>query len=221
MKPIYILFISILFLSSCSLALKRADKLYTAAAINKPVYDAIIVPGVPFKNGSWDSVMKARVIWSVYLYKNHYAKNIIFSGAAVYSPFYEAVIMGLYAQQLGVASENIFYDTLAKHSTENVYYSYLLAKKLKFKSIALTTDPFQSALLGSYTKKRFSSPIPHLPVNFELLKKMNNPTVSIDSMIAYKPGFESILDQESFFKRLWGTMGKQVYYGTDKKLGKL
>ncbi|HMT36887.1 MAG TPA: hypothetical protein PKC41_13585, partial [Chitinophagaceae bacterium] len=63
--------------------------------------------------------------------------------------------------------------------------------------------------------------IPHLPVNFELLKKMNNPIVSIDSMIAYKPGFESILDQESFFKRLWGTMGKQVYYGTDKKLGKL
>lgn len=70
-------------------------------------------------------------------------KNIIYSGGAVYSPYKESVIMGLFGQKLGIPSKNTFYDTLARHSTENVYYSYLLAKEIGFKSIALGADPFQ------------------------------------------------------------------------------
>jgi uncharacterized SAM-binding protein YcdF (DUF218 family) len=221
MKDLLRLFLFTILFSSCSLALKRADKLYQKANLQKPCYDAVIVPGVPFKNGSWDSVMKARVLWSVYLYHNKFTRNIIFSGAAVYTPFYEAVIMGLYAQKLGVQQEHIFFDTLAKHSTENVYYSYKLAKIQGFKSLALATDPFQSALLNAYTKRRFMSPIAHLPVNFQIIAAMNTESPQIDSMMAFKEGFISILEQESFFKRLKGTMGKQVRYGTDKALRRL
>lgn len=221
MKFYPILLLSFIFLSSCSLAIKRADRLFSEAKTKQANYDAIIVPGVPFVNNHWDSVMKARVLWSVYLYKNHFTRNIIYSGGAIYSPFYEALIMGLYAQKLGVKKEHIFYDTLAKHSTENVYYSYLMAKKLRFKTIALATDPFQSALLNSYTKRRFRSPIEHLPVDFATLRLMGTVDIDIDPKIAYKENFVSILAQESFLKRLWGTMGKQVYYGPDKVLGKL
>ncbi len=220
MKFYHLVFIVLLF-SSCSLAIRRADRLYREALVKRPVYDAIIVPGVPFQNGRWDSIMKARVIWSVYLYKNHFTKNIIYSGGAVYSHFYEAVIMGLYAQKMGVDKSHIFYDTLAKHSTENIYYSYLVAKKLRFKSVAVATDPFQSALLSSYTKRRFRSPIAHLPVNFEVLKTLDQSDYAIDSMQAFREGFESIYIKERFFKRLWGTLGRQVYYGPDKVLGKL
>ncbi len=208
-------------LCSCSLAIKRAKRLYAETEQSKVTYDAIIVPGVPFLNGRWDSVMKARVLWSVYLYKNHYTKNIIYSGAAVYSHFYEALIMGLYAQQLGVDKKHILYDTLAKHSTENIYYGYLIAKCNGFRSIALATDPFQSILLRSYTQSRFKSPINHVPVNFDILKTMNHEQITIDSMQAYKPGFVSIYQQEGFLKRLRGTMGRQVYYGPDGVLGKL
>ena len=82
---------------------------------------AIIVPGIPFNNGNWDSVMKGRVLWSYVLYKNGYTKNVIYSGSAVYSPYFEAVIMGLYAEQLGIPREHIFCETKARHSTENVY----------------------------------------------------------------------------------------------------
>jgi hypothetical protein len=127
----------------------------------------------------------------------------------------------LYAQKLGVQQEHIFFDTLAKHSTENVYYSYKLAKIQGFKSLALATDPFQSALLNAYTKRRFMSPIAHLPVNFQIIAAMNTESPQIDSMMAFKEGFISILEQESFFKRLKGTMGKQVRYGTDKALRRL
>lgn len=221
MRPLFYLLTLWILIDSCGLAVKRANKLYAKYTTEKPVYDAIIVPGVPYKLGNWDSVMKARVLWSVYLYKNGYAKNIIYSGAAVYSPYYEAIIMGLYAQKMGVPSQHIYYDTLAKHSTENVYYSYKLAKQLGFKSLALATDPFQSALLNTYTKKRFRSPVPHLPIHFETLKTLDQNTPEIDPEQAFKPSFVSIVEQEHFFKRLRGTMGKKVYYGPDKVLGKL
>lgn len=212
----------VLFISqSCSLALKRAENLYSSVRTEKTTYDAIIVPGVPLQQGMWDSVMKARVLWAVYLYKEKMTKNIIFSGAAVYTPYYEAVAMGLYAQKLGVPADRIYYDTLAKHSTENVYYSYLMAKKLGFKKLALATDPFQSVMLGSYTKRRFRSHIQHIPVIFDIIKSMDHSQLSIDYQLAYKPGFISIVDQESLGRRLMGTMGKQVYYGPDKRLGKL
>src|SRR5438067_574875 len=61
-------------------------------------FDAIIVPGVPFENGRWSQTMKSRVGWSYYLYRKGIAKNIIYSGAAVYSPYVEARIMALYGE---------------------------------------------------------------------------------------------------------------------------
>lgn len=215
------LLLSILHLESCSLALKRADNLYADVQKERYTYDAIIVPGVPLQQGLWDSVMKARVLWAVHLYQTKVTKNIIFSGGAVYTPYYEAVAMGLYAQKLGVPAKHIYYDTLAEHSTENVYFSYLMARKLGFKKLALATDPFQSVMLKAYTRRRFRSHIQHIPVIFDIIKGMNKDNLVIDPALAYRPGFVSITEKESFGKRLMGTMGKQVYYGPDKRLGKL
>lgn len=213
--------LSTLLLSSCSMLIKRGTRLYKEVEASGVVYDAIIVPGVPLKNGRWDSIMKARVLWSVYLYEKGITKNIIYSGAAVYTPFYEAVAMGLYAQKLGVPASHIFYDTLAKHSTENVYYSYLMAKQKGYKQIALATDPFQSMILKAFTRKRFATHIQHIPVNFDIVKGMNHDNPMIDSMVAYKSTFTSIVSQESLPTRLMGTFGRQIYFGPDKKLGPL
>ena len=221
-KYIYLyLLLVIVGFSSCSLALKRANRLYTEASTSKKVYDAIIVPGVPLKNGNWDSTMKSRVLWSVFLYKNNYTKNIIYSGGAVYTPYYEAVVMGLYAQQMGVPKEHIFYDTLAKHSTENVFYSYKIAKLNGFKHLALATDPFQSVMLLSFTRKRFESHIQHIPVIFDSIKTMNANNPVINYKLAYKSSFTSITEQEGITTRLKGTMGRQIDYGPTKKLGPL
>jgi len=212
----------IMYLFGCATPRKGPRKAYMQAAKLAP-FDAIIVPGVPFKNGSWDSVMKMRVLWSYILYKNGYAKNIIYSGSAVYSPYKEALIMGLYAQQLGIPKEHIFYDTKARHSTENVYYSYLVAKKHGFKTLALATDPFQSFMLKSFTRKRFGSNIYHLPIIRDSIIVYNHLDPQIDPSSAKVENFTPITEKESFRQRMRGTMGKDIRWSKykDGKVGPL
>ena len=177
---------------------------------NNKTFDAIVVPGIPYDGNSWDSLMKARVLWSYSLYKNGIARNIIYSGDAVYSPYRESSVMGKYAQELGIPKENIFYDTLAQHSTENVYYSYLLAKQLGFKTIALATDPFQAFMLRGYSKKRFGTPVYHLPFVIDTIKAYSHLKPVIDATDLKVENFVPITEQLSFFKRFKGTMGKDI-----------
>lgn len=203
------------FILGCITPRKGPQKMYDKAyelTRNKP-FDAIIVPGIPFKNGNWDTVMKARVIWAWVLYKNGFTKNVIFSGAAVYSPYKEAVVMGLYAQQLGIPPDHIFYETQARHSTENVYYSYLLAKELGFKSLALATDPFQSFLLKGFLRRRFASPIYRLPFVVDTLAAYNTVNPHIDPQTAHVDTFVSITENETFIKRTRGTFGRDIDWG--------
>lgn len=208
-------------MSSCVFAVKRSYRLNAALKKSNAKFDAIIVPGVPLKNGKWDSVMKARVLWSVSLYRNGVTKNIIYSGGAIYTPYYEAIAMGLYAQKLGIPAAHIFYDTLAKHSTENIFYSYQLALNNKFKSLALATDPFQSILLRRYTRKRFASSIQHIPILFDTIRNFILDDIQIDTSKAACKHFISITERESFLYRLKGTLGKQLDFGENNQLEKL
>jgi len=184
-------------------AMQRAQAL-------KP-FDAIIVPGYPYNGVCWDSVMKARVLWAWILYKSGFTRNIIFSGGAVYTPYKESVVMGLFAQQLGVPQEHIFYDTMARHSTENVFYSYLIAKKLGFKSLALATNSSQSFLLRSFMHKRFATPIYHLPFIIDSLSIYNSANPRINAVTAKSTTWtSSIKEQESFGKRIGGMLGRGI-----------
>jgi uncharacterized SAM-binding protein YcdF (DUF218 family) len=204
---------SLFYFAACITPKKGPRKKYTYAKENLKPFDAIIVPGIPFNNGVWDSVMKARLIWATVLYKEGMTKNIIFSGAAVYSPYPEAKIMGLYAEKMGVPRENIFYDTLARHSTENVYYSYLLAKKIGFKSLALATDPFQAGLLNRFLRRRFGTPVYPLPFITDTLGAYNhvNPIIEQIDYESFKVNdFISITETENIFTRLKGTLGRDI-----------
>ena len=183
---------------------------YRKVGARQQNFDAVIVPGVPFDGNTWSNTMHCRVLWSYLLYKNGYVKNIIYSGGAVYSPYYEAKIMGLYAQQLGVPAEHIFYDTLAEHSTENVYYSYELARQLGFKTIALATEYDQAILLKSFVRHRFQTPVVILPIVEAMVDGYRHPELVIDPAPARKENFTSILKRESFGKRLGGTAGSKV-----------
>lgn len=183
---------------------------------NSVVFDAIIVPGIPYKKATWDTVMKARVLWSYVLYKNGIAKNIIFSGGAVYTPYYESKVMGLYAEELGIPESSIYYDTLAKHSVENVYYSYLLAQKEGFKTVALATDPFQSLFLKDFTSKRLGTPIYHLPFVIDSLEKYNHLNPEIVPESAKNASFVPIQKKESLFKRIRGTFGYGIHWRKHK-----
>jgi hypothetical protein len=204
-----------LFLFGCGYVYckKRPERLLREAVSKGLTFDAIIVPGVPFNGNSWSRVMKGRVLWSYILYKNGLAKNIIYSGGAVYSPYYEAKIMGLYAMQLGIPANHIFYDTLAEHSTENVYYSYELARKQGFRTIALATDPFQSFMLISFTNKHFRSPIMHLPFVTDSLKQYEYLEPAINPSSAKNTSnFNALPNRKSLWKRLHGTLGKDIHW---------
>ncbi len=187
-----------------------AQKKYTKALYEAP-YDAIIVPGVPLENGMWSSTMKARVYWSVYLFKKGIAKNIIFSGSAVYTPYVEAKVMALYAEQLGVPNENIFTEPKAEHSTENLFYSYKLSQNLGFNNVALTSDPFQSKVLEKYAYK-YDLPVDFLPVVFSILDSIPKIDPDIDEAKAFVENFVSIEERESSWKRFAGTRGKNIRF---------
>ena len=194
---------------SCSFSKKKSTKLYSNA-INTSPYDAIIVPGFPFENNEWDKIMRARVVWATYLYKKGYTKNIIFSGSAVYSPYYESEIMALYAEKMGVKKENVFTESKAEHSTENIYYSYKMALKLGYKKIALATDPFQSKLVNSFIKDKMNNNIDFFPIQYDILEKIDTVDFSIDPAPAFKEDFISIKEREGLWKRFQGTLGKNI-----------
>ena len=183
-------------------------------------YDVVIVPGIPFENASWNFIMKSRVMWSVYLYRQGYVKNIIYSGSAVYSPYVEARIMAMYAEKAGVPREHIFVEPRAEHSTENVYYSTLLAKKNGFKKVALATDRFQSRTLADFLpkiKRKTKIDIKSLPIQDQWVDTMQAADPQIDFKVAKVDNFVSIVDRESKFKRIWGTLGFNIKYEKNHK----
>ncbi|MDY6801138.1 MAG: YdcF family protein [Bacteroidota bacterium] len=175
-------------------------------------YDVIIVPGVPYNDDFWTDVLLGRIYWSHYLYKNGITKNIIYSGSAVYTPYIESEIMAMYGEQLGIPDSDIFTETKAEHSVENVYYSYNLARKLGFKKIALATDPFQSRMVKR-PLKRMNVNIDFIPFSVKMLDTLNMEAlknITIDSKNAYVPDFISLEERKNFFQRLKGTLGRNI-----------
>ena len=196
-----------LLLSSCTFSKKACLRMLEES--RKAPYDIIIVPGVPFEEGNWSWVMKGRVYWSKYLYDNGITKNIMYSGSAVYSPYVEGRIMALYAVALGIPEENVFSETLAEHSTENVYYSYKKARKLGFERIALATDQFQAKMLKRFTKKVVSPEVGIIPIVVDTLEALQ-PTMTdpeIEYQDAFVNDFTPLTDRESFRERFRGTRG--------------
>ncbi len=204
---IHILLALALVLTHCSFS-RYAEKSYARAIKEKP-FDVIIVPGVPYEKEKTTSVMKMRIWWAKHLYDSGFTRNIIFSGSAVYSPFVESIAMKVIADSLGIPAEHVFSETKAEHSTENIYYSWKMAKQLGFTRIALATDPFQSRMLRSFIRK-YCPDVKEIPIVFSVLEMEDGPMPPIDTTTAFVPGFVSITEREGFWKRLNGTMGKRI-----------
>lgn len=191
----------------CSCA---SPKLYRRAVATAP-YDAIIVPGVPFNGKNWDFKMKGRVIWANYLVQQGIARHVIFSGAAVYTPYIEARIMASYAKALGMPDSCIYTEEKAEHSTENVYYAYRVAKKLGFGKIALATDPYQSNMLKGFIQKHHL-PVTRIPFRISILMKIDDVHPLIDATPAKVENFRSIKETQTRKYRRNGTKGKNIVF---------
>ncbi len=193
----------------CTSCLKQAAvKSFKTNKQNAP-YDVIIVPGFPFEDSVWHDVMKIRIYWSEYLYEKGYVHNIIYSGGAVHSPYVESEIMKKYGIALGIPAEHIFTESMAKHSTENLYYSYKLAKLQGFEKIALATDPYQNAMLKGFARRK-DLDVDFIPIVFDTLAQINKIDPPIDPAFAYVENFVALSEKKGFFKRMKGTLGFNV-----------
>jgi uncharacterized SAM-binding protein YcdF (DUF218 family) len=216
-KNVSLLFMGIAAITitcSCGASKKFSTKLYSKAEKEAP-YDAVIVPGTPYlDSSSLGTIFAARILWAKYLFEKGITKNIIFSGAAVASPYYEGAAMKTIADSLGLPAEHTFAETKAEHSTENAYYGMKMAKTMGFRKIALATDPFQTKMLLSFLKKRCGN-MAAIPTVFAIIdpkkeRKFSLPKINPAS--AYVPNFVPLAERENFFERFKGTRGKHIQF---------
>lgn len=206
---IVFLIICVLSFQSCMFLGMRQNKHYKSVEQIKPV-DVIIVPGLPLYGGKWDTLLKARIMWSDFLIKKGIASNVLYSGNAVYTVWQEGPSMALYATQLGIHSDHILIDTLAEHSTENLYYGYLLAKQKGYKTIAVASDPFQCALLQKFAKKNFKEEIYFLPIIYDSIRNKMKIELTIDTLLTKAKNFIPLEQRQDYKERLNGTRGRHI-----------
>ncbi len=174
-------------------------------------YDAVIVPGFPYNGQNWERVLKMRIHWAKFLYEKGYAQNIIFSGSAVATPYIESRVMAAYAEELGIPAGNLFTEEKAEHSTENVYYSFCMARDLGFRKVALATDPYQNSYMRKFVSK-FDLPIAFLPTVLDTLRSLDMQEPRVDLHNTMGKSFVKLSHRENFFQRFRGTLGGYIVW---------
>lgn len=197
-------------MTSCFYSNSKCRKLFKESKSTEP-YDVIIVPGIPYDGVKWNNIMKARVFWAVHLYKKGITKNVIFSGGAVYTPYVEAITMGLYAEKLGLPKENILYENKAEHSVENLYYGYKMSQKRGWNKIAIASDPFQTKSLMAFAD-RYKIKVGSIPIVFDTLRVIATSDPIINSDSAKVTDFVSITKRQNFIERMQGTFGDGIIW---------
>lgn len=210
LRMLFMVVMAVMLASSC--AFQGFAKRQTKKAIANGPYDAIIVPGVPYYDSTINKVQLQRVTWAKYVYDKGWAKNIIFSGAAVYTPYCEGKIMKAYADSMGVPAGHTFAETCAEHSVENIWYGIKMARRLGFKKVAVVSDPFQTKLLMGFIKKRCNG-LAVIPITYKQLKALNQQVPNINPAGARKTeGFVALPDRQTRGERWKGTMGKYINF---------
>jgi uncharacterized SAM-binding protein YcdF (DUF218 family) len=195
----------LLLLQSCG---AFTDVTYQRAKKRGP-YDAIIVPGFPYeKRPDLNIIYKVRIFWAYHLYQKGIAKNIVFSGSAVHTPYVEARIMAEFAKQMGIPEEHIFVEDSAEHSTENLFYGLALCHRLGFKKVAVATDPFQSGMIAFLTN-RDKLPVDFIPAMVETVavKYWKTFQFNINDKAAFREDFVPLVERKDKAERKKGTQG--------------
>ena len=210
----FLSFFACVLLYSCSY--QRFARKYLAIAAREAPYDVVIVPGVPYIDSSNSGlIFTARILWSKYLFDKGITKNVIYSGAAVSTAYYEGRAMKIIADSLHIPSEHTFAEIRAEHSTENVWYGMKMAQKMGFKRIAVATDPFQTKLLLNFMSKRCDN-MPFIPIVYDSVIRdrhhWQKQLPKADFKDAYCPNFVPLAKRQRFSERFRGTMGKHINY---------
>ncbi len=147
-KPVIILMLLGIGLLLTSFGLKEQVAKSRKKHFSKAPYDVIIVPGYPYyETNAPYPLLTCRMHWAKALYDSGIARNIIFSGGAIHTPYTEARVMKIISDTMGIPQNHVFLEEKAPHSWQNVTYGAKLAHKLGFKKIAIATDPYQFAYM--------------------------------------------------------------------------
>ncbi|MCW5907801.1 MAG: YdcF family protein [Chitinophagales bacterium] len=191
---------TLIVISGCNVR-NIARRIYATHIPNAP-YDAVIIPGMPYDSATQQKKgFNARIVWAKKLFDGGVVKNIIFSGAACYTPFVEAEVMKLIAIEMGIPKEHLFTEPKAEHSKENVYFGWLLAQQLGFKKVALASDPYQSFFLEGFIQANVPQ-MGIIPIDVDSLKKYYIPLPKVDLTSAYVHDFVPLNKRESFWTRV-------------------
>lgn len=204
----------VLALAALTLGTTSCGKIFTHAnyqrAKQRGPYDAVIVPGFPFhpEAKKLNTIYKIRLYWAYHLYKTGMARNIIFSGGAVHTPFVEAEILAAYAKQLGIPEEHIHIEAKAEHSTENLFYGLEVARAKGYRKVALATDPFQNEMIR-YLTKQDQLQVEYVPAVVGMIanRYWNTFDLKIDASHAQVENFVPLKDRISKEERKRGTAG--------------
>lgn len=121
--------------------------------------------------------------------------------------------MALYANKMGIPKEKIFIEPKAKHSSENVYYSLLIAEELGFKRIAIATDPIQGFLLTNYTERIRNKSIDYINFQPKYIRHTKNPDEpKIDFWLAYTNDFTPLVENKNYWERKKESLGLNIDY---------
>lgn len=189
------LFLIVCAFSSCSILNHHTVATYNRNVLNGP-FDVVIVPGLPYDTANINPMLKARILWAKELYHNGVARNIIFSGSAVHSPYVEAVVMKMMADTLGIPHQHTFIEAKALHTYENIAYGIELANQMGFKKIAVATDPIQAILMQKY-KRDNNYDIHLLPFSMTAMPMYyKTPVPTINHQLAFVPDFIPLKERE-------------------------
>lgn len=161
--------------------------------IKQGPFDALIIPGIPYDTLEPSDMLKARMYWAKKLLNEGAAKNLIFSGDAVHTPYIEGCCMKTMADSMGLPPQHTFAETKALHGTENVDYGLALAKEKGWQKVAVATDPFQTFYLKEYEKK---NAVLYLPFEVDCMKTFRQPLPVIDASEARVNNFIPLKDRK-------------------------
>lgn len=197
----------------CLIVILSSDSAMAGDHLSKVTepYDAIIVPGYPFRpNGKMNPMYKIRLYWAYHMYKEGKTKNIIVSGSAVHTPYVEGRVYALYLIELGIDPDDIIIEERAEHSLENVFYSMEIAKEHGFEKVAVVSDKAHSFMI-KYLANKFDHEIEadFIPARWRYVirKYWNRFDLNIDYSKAYQPGFVPLAYKKTESQRKLGTSG--------------
>jgi uncharacterized SAM-binding protein YcdF (DUF218 family) len=106
-------------------------------------FDTIVVLGTPSRmDGTPSPEQRERVLEGVREYKAGVAPHIIMTGGAAHNHFVEAHTMAQFAVSQGVPASDIFEESQAQNTLQNIYYSAQIMHQQGWGSAEVISSPY-------------------------------------------------------------------------------